>query len=248
MPPLPEHYICMNLGAPHRLRFECDGRSHAGIRGNGDIVVMPAAKASYWHRDAAGDGLHLFVQPSFLASVAAGTGLAYGEPDLAAAFCVRDPQIEHIGIALQAEADQGCPNGSLYGESLATALAVHMLRRYSITPRATSEPAGGLTPARLRRAVDFIQSYLGQDISIAQVADAAGISPFHFARQFRRSTGLSPHQYLTERRVERAREMLLNGAGTIGEVASAVGFADQSHLSRHFKRLVGTTPGHFAKR
>ncbi|BDI30742.1 hypothetical protein CCAX7_27930 [Capsulimonas corticalis] len=211
----------------------------------GDMVLTPASRPSHWSKEQAGEGLHLFVAPSLLASVGEDLG---GGGDLRSAFCVRDPQVEHIGYALLDEARQGCPNGPWYGEALGTALAAHLLRRYGVSAGLTREDkAYGLSPSRLRRVLDFMQDHLDQEITLAQAAEVAGISPYYFARLFRQSTGLSPHQHLIERRVERAKEMLAAGGVSVGETAVAVGFSDQSHLARHFKRLVGVTPSRFVR-
>jgi AraC family transcriptional regulator len=94
--------------------------------------------------------------------------------------------------------------------------------------------------------VEYIEEHLDAGPSLEQIAAVARLSPFHFARQFRAATGLPPHQYVIARRVERARQLLEGGSDrSLAEVAMRVGFSDQSQLSRHFKRLVGVTPGKF---
>ena len=95
---------------------------------------------------------------------------------------------------------------------------------------------------RLKRAVEYIQEHLEQDISIEAIAAELDMSSYHFARLFKQSTGLAPYQYLIKCRVERAKELLLQGEMAIAEIATQVGFYDQSHLNRHFKRIVGVSP------
>jgi AraC family transcriptional regulator len=94
---------------------------------------------------------------------------------------------------------------------------------------------------------DYVHDYLDQDLGLAEIAGVAHLSPCHFARLFKRSTGLPPHQYVIARRVERAQALLRAGGLTAGEVAVAVGFSDQAQLTRHFKRLVGVTPARFRR-
>ena len=248
LPALSEHYICLNIGRPHHLIYECEGQRHAGLRDNGDMVLTPANHATRWQRHIEGEGLHVFVQPSLLAQIAEAAERESDSTDIFGAFCTRDPQIEHIGFALLAEAEQGCPNGKLYGDAMATALATHMLRKYNAYSPQVPATTNGLSPIRLRRVLDFLKDNLAEDVTLAQAAAVAGVSPYHFARQFRQSTGLSPHQYRIERRIERAKQLLQTGRVPVSEVAITVGFADQSHLSRHFKRLLGTTPARFARR
>src|SRR5258707_743433 len=89
---------------------------------------------------------------------------------------------------------------------------------------------------------------LGGSPTLEQMAAVAHLSPYHFARQFKAATGLPPHQYVIARRVERARELLhRNSAVSLAEIAACAGFSDQSQFARHFKRLVGVTPGQFRK-
>jgi len=82
-------------------------------------------------------------------------------------------------------------------------------------------------------------------IELAEIAAIAGLSVFHFARQFKHSAGVTPHYYLVSRRVERAKELLAGTDLSLSAIAFAAGFSDQSHLTRHFRQIVGTTPGQF---
>jgi len=162
--------------------------------------------------------------------------------ELVDAFGVRDAHLAHAGMALLGELRSPAPGGRVYAEALASMLAVHLLRHYS-----TAEPAGlrgpaSLPPSALARATDYIEHHLAQDLTLASVAPAAHFSPYHFARLFKASTGLSPHQYIVRRRVERARVMLLTTDRPLAVIAREVGFASGSHLAHQFRRLVGVSP------
>jgi AraC family transcriptional regulator len=94
--------------------------------------------------------------------------------------------------------------------------------------------------------VEYIEGHLDAGVTLEQLAAVARLSPYHFARQFKRATGMPPHQYVIARRVERARQLLQGGDDlALAEVAAHAGFSDQSQFTRHFKRLVGVTPGQF---
>jgi AraC family transcriptional regulator len=95
---------------------------------------------------------------------------------------------------------------------------------------------------KLVRAVEYIQDQLGTDLTVSGIAQAVYMSPYHFSKLFKESTGQSPHQYVVDARVKKAKELLTTGKFTISEVALHVGFADQSHLTRHFKRVFGLPP------
>jgi AraC-like DNA-binding protein len=104
---------------------------------------------------------------------------------------------------------------------------------------------GGLPPGAMRRVHEYTESHLSEHIDLAVLAAIAGLSVFHFAREFKRSAGVTPHHYLVQKRVERAQDMLAHTDLTLAEIAIATGFTDQSHLARHFRQMLGTTPREF---
>ena len=104
---------------------------------------------------------------------------------------------------------------------------------------------GGLSPGAMRRVREYVEVHLGESIDLSMLAGVAGLSMHHFARQFKQSAGVTPHAYLTQKRVERAREMLVQTDLPLAEIAFAVGFFDQGHLARHFRHMLGTTPREF---
>jgi AraC family transcriptional regulator len=122
---------------------------------------------------------------------------------------------------------------------------VHLLRNYA-------EHSGEIAkdeklfsqPRAVAQALNFIHENYATDLSLADIAAAAHLSTYHLTRVFKKSTGVSPHQYLVQVRVNSARSLLTAGAGnrSLAEIAAAVGFSDQSHLTRHFKRVLGVTP------
>jgi AraC family transcriptional regulator len=160
--------------------------------------------------------------------------------------CVDLPQLRAAIGAVGAELTAGGPGGRLAAESLANVLAVHLIRHF-LTPRRAARGRDGTLPrGRLRAVVEYIEEHLGAGPSLEQMAAVARLSAYHFARQFKATTGLPPHQFVIARRVERARELLQGGTDlSLAEVAADVGFSDQSQFSRHFKRALGVTPGQF---
>lgn len=146
-------------------------------------------------------------------------------------------------LALKAEIDAGMVAPSpLYAESLANTLAAHLLRRYTVWQPVPGEVVERHPASTLRQVTEYIHENLDQHLTLAELSLVAGMSPYHFARTFKQVTGVTPHQYVLNARVERAKGLLLQGKLTIAEIASQVGFFDQSHLTRYFKRLVGVTP------
>jgi AraC family transcriptional regulator len=109
------------------------------------------------------------------------------------------------------------------------------------------ESADGLTKQRVRRLLDYIESHLGGDLTLKQMADELELSPFYLARVFRAEIGSSPHQYVLDRRIARAKSMLRDTQLPIADIALAAGFSSQSHLSNRFRRIVGVSPAAYRR-
>ena len=150
--------------------------------------------------------------------------------------------------AVDAELTSGGAGGSLAAESLANVLAVHLIRQV-LAPRQPARRRDGTLPrARLRAVVEYVEEHLDAGPTLAQMAAAAHLSVYHFARQFEAATGLPPHRYVIARRVERARDLLRQDPDLpLADIAASCGFSDQSQFSHHFKRHVGVTPGQFRR-
>src|SRR6266403_1544561 len=139
------------------------------------------------------------------------------------------------------------PEGGASGMLLAIDGNLHTRPRpidISTLPR-TTQAYGGLSPGAMRRVRECVEVHLGENIDLLMLAGVAGLSMHHFARQFKQSAGMTPHVYLTQKRVERAQEMMVQTDLSLAEIAFAVGFFDQGHLARHFRHMLGTTPREF---
>ena len=123
-------------------------------------------------------------------------------------------------------------------------LAVHLVRNYTERPALQESEKVSVAPRSVINAMKYIHENYSGEVSLADIAGAAHLSSYHLTRVFKKATGMSPHQYLVQVRVNSARALLTAGAGdrSLAEIAAAVGFADQSHLTRHFKRMLGITP------
>jgi AraC family transcriptional regulator len=107
---------------------------------------------------------------------------------------------------------------------------------------------GGLSRLQLNRVFEYIEEHLAESIGLSDLADTAGLSIYHFARQFRQSTAVAPHRYVLQRKIDRAKEALRDPRKSILEASALVGFEDQSHFTKTFRRLVGITPTEFRSR
>jgi AraC family transcriptional regulator len=246
-PAITHHRLVLFSRPPKGLDLLYEGVERHVPPPAGAILVVPAGSRSLWRWSGSFDSLHIFLEPGLVARVAA---VAF---DLDPARLTIPPldglDLPHLRAAMgavDAELTADGAGGPLAAESLANVLAVHLIR-YLLAP---GQPArgreGALPQARLRAVVEYVEDHLDASPTVEQMAAIARLSPYHFARQFKRATGLPPHQYVIMRRVERARQ-LLQGGGDIplAQIAARAGFWDQSQFSHHFKRLVGVTPGQF---
>jgi AraC family transcriptional regulator len=214
----------------------------------GDIFIVPHHLPTEWQWTATWDALHLYLSPALLANVAADAlGVDAIEVKLNERIGVSDGFLHQLGLVLLAELQSGGLAAPRYVASLTQALVLHLLRNHAHFHRALPTRTIGLTPHALRGVLDYIHSHLTHALTQAEVAAIAHISPFHFARLFRQAIGQSLHQYIITQRVEAAERLLLAGRLTLAEIALQVGFTDQSHLARHFKRHCGLTPKRFAE-
>jgi AraC family transcriptional regulator len=243
------HTIVVQLTAPSAAREVATGdeRLRSIQVQAGHVTVLPAMSPHSVRTADTGEFVALKLRPEFV--LCAASELLDGRPlELVLRRGCDDLFLRAGALALKAEVESAYAGGRLYGESVGTALAVHLVRHYSARPPAARSTGGGLTPFQLRQVIDFTQAHLAEDISLASLAGVAGLSPFHFARLFKKSTGQTPHQFLIQRRLERARELLQVKHASIVDVAMQVGFCDQSHLAAHFKRVYGLTPRAFLRR
>jgi AraC family transcriptional regulator len=156
-----------------------------------------------------------------------------------------DPNITAVLLAMKTDLDSGSPAGRMYGESLAYALAVYLLKRYAAKPQVPAPYRGGLPQYRLKRVVDYIDENLSGDLALAELAAVAGMSPHYFAELFRQSTGKAPHRYVLLRRIDRAKEYLGDPRRTIIQAGLDAGFQNPSHFARVFRKWVGISPSRF---
>ena len=133
----------------------------------------------------------------------------------------QDSLIQQIGIALKAELESNKIGSQLYAQTMANALAVHLLQHYSIQGERTIDCKGGLPQHKLRLVTDYINDYLERELSLDELAAIAQLGRYHFSRAFKQSTGISPHQYVIQQRVERAKQLLLQGKMSLADVAIA---------------------------
>ena len=237
-----EHVILLAL--TDGCRGELITGSGIGVSGTqtkGNICIVPAGLDHQAVLEASSEHLALYLDPSLITKAAAEAQLD-GSFEIAERYTRRDTVISSVGMALLGELESEGLIGRLYAESLGNVLAVHLLRYYSVPSTRPVTFTGGLSAAKLRQVTEFIGDNYGRDIKLAELAQVAGMSSFHFAREFKRTTGTTPHQYLIKFRIERAKTLLAKRDLPLIEVSLRSGFSHQSHFTRLFRRVTGTTP------
>jgi AraC family transcriptional regulator len=232
----------VHLGRPVRARCRVAGLEQSRLQSRGDADLVPAGESGTWEDDRTARILRLVLAPSLIASTARDMGLYDDRVEFAPRFQIRDPRIHFVACAIEAEIDAPVPSDPLYGDSLAIALASHLIRRHRASVDPIAEPDRGLSPRALARVVEYIEAHLDGALSLRELATVAGVSASHFKTLFKRSIRMSAHTYVVRRRVERARALIEEGRMPLAEVALSTGFSDQSHLARWMRRIVGTRP------
>ncbi len=244
---LPEHrhhehtvLILLSDGCKGELRTS-SGHVIRGSQTKGTVCVLPSGLGHTAQLDGPSEYLALYLEPGVINHAASESKLSGGF-ELVERYTRSDAIISSIGWALLSELDSEGMSGRLYAESLANLLAVHLLRYYTAFSIQSEHLTGGLSATRLRQVMAFIADNYASDLKLSELARAAGMSSFHFAREFKRTTGTTPHQYLIKFRVERAKALLAQHELPLVEVGLRSGFSHQSHFTRLFRRLTGTTP------
>jgi AraC family transcriptional regulator len=239
----PFHVVAFLLSGTTKVEWKRGGRFTRFVSEPGSLTIIPAGDDHYFRTDRRTRTLVWMIDPNWLQSIAE-QEWGPGEPtvEILEAYNHRDAEFWALGQQLAARMLSPIPGSRLYAEALNTQLALHLLWNYSSLPRQDEKRAEVLTDPRLRRVIDYIRSSPETEISLGELAELAGLSPNYFLSAFRRATGRTPHRYLTEQRVARACELLHNPHRSIVDVALAVGFSSQSHLTTVFRRFLKTTP------
>ncbi|MBK5648468.1 MAG: helix-turn-helix transcriptional regulator [Acinetobacter sp.] len=234
-------FICIALDN-FCASFMMDARWQHREYAKGDIIIIPSTQVfPRTQLDRETPLLELFLNPNVLRYAASNFDNSENI-ELTQQLQVNDPLIEQMGLAMMAEVKIGGASSKLYIESMTTALTVHLLRRYCSQPSVIKEYTGGLAKYKLRQVVEYINTHLENNLTLAELAAAACTSPNYFASLFKQSMGITPHQYVMQCRIEKAKVLLKQGHLTLVEVSQQVGFQNQSHFTRVFKLHTNITP------
>ncbi len=226
-----------------RLEWTVNGRRREGVLTGGDLILNPAGLTTFPQWDKPVKLCLLAIRPNFLIRTAEQMDVN-PNVELVPSYGFRDGLLAQLIQTVVEEFSNEYPD-LLYAETMANAAMAYLLKTSVTRPASLRERKGKLSPRALQLVMEFIRENLNTRFSLEELASLANLSPVHFARLFRRTTGMAPHQWLLEQRLKRAEDLLRNSRLPISQVAARTGFSDQSHLTRHFRRSRGVTPSEF---
>lgn len=234
--------VAIVLRPPEREDGRFGARQITDRGGRGSVNVLPAGMPYTYACEGSREVLHLSLERAPGADSDDDDENAAGGERLRPVFAAADPLIVSIGAALLSEAIADSRD-RLYGESMATALRAHLVRRYGAAAAGAAVDASCMPRRAMQRVLEFIEDHLADNLGLGEMARVARMSRTRFLIAFKRTTGMSPHRYVTDRRVERAKALLADPDLDLREVAGRLGYSDQSSFSRAFRRVAQITPG-----
>jgi AraC family transcriptional regulator len=243
VPPVTDFTIVSYLRGAALMERRCEGAWASAYCVPGDVSLLTRSQRSHWHWTEEIDVSHVYLSESLVSGICAEvTDRSIADVRLQDVVKSHDPIVTAAVAAIACEAQKQTLGSGLYVEAAATQLVVHLLRKYARVTFRERTDKGRLSPAQVRRLTDCIETRLHEQLNLETLAAVAGMGVWTFTRHFRESFGRTPHAYIIERRIDRARRLLVEGILPIKEVASACGFADQAHMTRLFQAHLHTTP------
>ncbi|XIA64942.1 helix-turn-helix domain-containing protein [Bradyrhizobium sp. TZ2] len=231
------------------LRFERrTGKSAVvGTARPGTVTVIPAGSTSRWDIPESLNVIHLYLPQTTLDRVALEAGTP-SPADLMDRSAHPDPITSRLLLSAADVLEGSAALDALFRQQLTDLLATRLLVAHAGSPVAIQPVIGGLSPTALRRAIERLRSDADPDVSLAALASDAGLSRFHFCRAFKESTGLSPHAWLRQHRLEQAMDMLRDTSESVASIAATLGYSSQTAFAAAFRKLTGETPTDWRRR
>lgn len=243
---IPEHEhetFCMHLQISGNAGLEwwCSGRNGLEAPTPGALILLPPGTRDRLRWEGSSERIVVSLDSSVVQEVAQQI-----KPALNPRFCVRwhfrDEAMQHLLAEIGRESEAGWPLGALYADLLGLALSNLLLTRHTNSPVTLPICSGGMSTRCLKSTLEYVSDNLHKDLRLGEIAAISGLSPFHFARLFRKTTGATPHQYHLAQRIRKAKEYLRFSLRPVAEIGIEVGFQNAAHFTRTFRSREGMTP------
>lgn len=241
---LPEQVLTLHL-CRSTLEYSDDKSRYSVVYAKDNVVIEKRACEQRLRWSSTASVLVVQLSHSVLEQAAAEVMPTAIENAPQADSMTRDCRLSSLLLALEKERMHGYPSGRMFVDGIEQALAAILVCRDGIPRRNPQVYKGGLTPYRMKRVTDFIQSRIEEDITLNELARDVGLSPSHFCSLFRKTSGKTPHQFILQCRIQHAKALLAQPGHSILDVALASGFRTHQHFSRIFRRHVGVPPSNY---
>jgi AraC family transcriptional regulator len=236
--------LSMQLNASLRLGWKSEQGGQSAVVDAGNLTLHGAAGCNGSTWEGAYNRILFELDQRHLEHLTEGK-VAGVRVEIAERWSFKDRRLEHLLKTLYMELQEGAPAGRLFGEQVGNAIAMLLAKQYSVMRPEVYGNGGQIPTSRLKKVFDYVEAHLHQDIHLSDLASIAAMSPYYFARLFKNSTGVSPHQYVIQRRIDRAQQMLRASKTSIFEIGVRVGYADPKHFRTLFRREVGLSPNDY---
>ena len=236
-----QHTLIIGMEDSLNAEWSIDGQFQDLQYGVGDLFLVPAnaPHQAYWKQES--EGILIALNPETIVNAAIDS-VKCDRIQLIPQFATSDLKLLQMARWLLVELREKQVGSHLFTESLKTSLIVHLLRNYCTVKPRIYEYKGGLAKYKLRMAIEAIDDNLDRDFKLADLASLVSMSPYHFARMFKQSTGFTPHQYLVKQRLAKAKELLRYSKLAIADIGYTVGYKNPSHFTKVFRQHLGVTP------
>lgn len=239
---LQQHTIAIQLGSSYQIDWRlAGGKLHTTQMRKGVIGITPKGipTQARWFQDV--DFLLISLNSDIFQKIC-GDSTNCDSIEIIPQRGVDDSQIFHLGMALKGEISAGCPSGNTFAESIANALTIRILKNYSLVKPKITQSEIKLSQRQLQQVIDYIHDNLALKLSLNRLANLVNMSTYNFCRWFKNSTGISPHQYIIQCRIKRAKFLLAYTKLSLVEIALNIGCSSQTNFTVLFKKHMGITP------
>lgn len=240
----PEDFLHLVLRGSAKYEVNTGGRTLSFAGSPGTLFILPRGTVDEIRWEGSTRRIAAAIHPRLLAN-ALDENADDRDIELTEHWDLTDRHVSALLVEMSADLEDGSPIGQIYGETLASALAVYLLNRYAVRCQTPTAYKGGLPGYRLKRVLDYIADNLAEDLSLSQLATVAGMSPHYFSELFKQSMGRAPHSYVLLQRIKRAKQQLRDPERSVIQAGLEAGFQSPSHFARVFRKLVGASPSRF---